>query len=59
MEKACLDRLGIFYFKKTKILYSIKLNGITYKININGTDISLINIDLISNTLFIIYLIYY
>ena len=59
MVRACLDKLGVFYFKKTKILYSIKLNGITYKININSRDISLININLISNTLFMIYLIYY
>ena len=53
MVRACLDKLGVFYFKKTKILYFIKLNGITYKININGRDISHFN------TLFMIYLIYY
>ena len=59
MVRACLDKLGVFYFKKPKILYSIKLNGITYKININGRDISHFNTNLTSNTLFMIYLIYY
>ena len=59
MVRACLDKLGVFYFLKTKILYSIKLNAITYQINIKSRDISLININLISNTLFMIYLIYY